>query len=178
MSKIDKLKRLLNDVNHPMSCGAELQDFTELAVELLPTLFEVLDGVTDVDENGLTGFWHKDGVFYLLPEISEEKSEIQITAENEEKIILATDKALSQHGWTLVGVNDGEDFIRHDDINKALEDIFAVEESYIYYTKDGKRKCVYLILGNGNYGLDVISDYSTGNGFDEIIDAVLENLGD
>lgn len=77
------------------------------------------------------------------------------------KVILEGKK----HGYTF-NVNNGGDTYELPgptaDHKIVLDTMFATDEEYLYFFKDGKR-CgwVWFIYGNGNGGLDVISDYTT-----------------
>lgn len=67
-------------------------------------------------------------------------------------------RALKAKGWTITGVNDGQDLIRTSLESAAIEAIFSVDNSSVYFQhKSGKRGRFDVVLGNG---IDVIPDCS------------------
>lgn len=79
-----------------------------------------------------------------------------------ERYIVETliDRALAE-GWKLDSVFDSEEYIKTRTREKALDAIFAVDESTVRFTKDDSPlRGVFIVLGNG---CDVISDYSAPN---------------
>lgn len=77
------------------------------------------------------------------------------------KVILAGRKA----GFTFNVANGGDHPELPDptnDVRNILGAMFATDDEHLLFYKDGKRVgWVYFIYGNGNGGLDVISDCTT-----------------
>jgi hypothetical protein len=80
--------------------------------------------------------------------------------ENEKRLYRALIDHLEQRGFKLHSVNDGEEIHEVNAHSKAEEVVFSVDESWTFFVKDGDRHYVYIILGNGNDGYDLIADYS------------------
>lgn len=77
------------------------------------------------------------------------------------RIILDGKKA----GYTF-NINNGgdENELKEptDNVKLLLDTMFATDDEHLLVYKDGKRYgWVYFIYGNGNSGLDVVSDYTT-----------------
>jgi hypothetical protein len=82
----------------------------------------------------------------------------------ETQIIQATVNALRAHGY-LLGVNDGEvtTIKRSVDVREVLRAMRTTDEDYLLVYSSMTRArigWVRFIYGNGNDGLDVISDYT------------------
>lgn len=88
----------------------------------------------------------------------------------ERRIVANLISHLNSRGFIIVAVDDGgdeEEVITDNNMKEAMEAAFAVDEAtliFVYHeNKPGTiRYEVDLIFGNGNDGLDVISDHSTG----------------
>lgn len=105
----------------------------------------------------------------------------------EQAIIKALIAFLDGRGFKPTFVFDGEENVKCDNADKAMEAITAVDESWLHFKArrgvlgSGARKDhgVYLILGNGE---DVISDwrYSDGDadGFSKAMDAFTAMIDD
>jgi hypothetical protein len=76
-------------------------------------------------------------------------------------------------GFTLFGVNDGEEVIKADTVEKAREVIYSVDDSTVIFKDSrGKRLGVLVILGNGQ---DVLSDWHDDEGpFDAALSRVCD----
>lgn len=98
------------------------------------------------------------------------------TMRNEAKIVRHMTEKLAEAGWVLFETDDGGESIKTTTADEAIDVMHSVDESFIRYAKDGKVKTVYAITGNGNDGWDLIADYSTGDGFDDVLDAVNEKI--
>lgn len=77
------------------------------------------------------------------------------------------EQMLTQFPYVVVDYDRGFEEARKihlkEEIDEAMDDVFACDE--VWLMADGNRKdgfgaFVYLIFGNGNSGLDVITDYS------------------
>ena len=99
----------------------------------------------------------------------------------ERDIVWALCHHLDAAGFGLTGVYDGEDLIRLTDPKEAMEHVFNLDECSLRFKFRGmlgerhKTMGVALIMGNGNDGLDIISDYSSPEddqtGWDAAMDA-------
>lgn len=80
---------------------------------------------------------------------------------NERMAIRELIRIASDAGWNLVGVNDGEELhlISHEPT--VLDHIFSVDESKMYFAKEGIRASVFIVLGNS--GAEVIADYGSSD---------------
>lgn len=88
----------------------------------------------------------------------------QAQQETERRVIAQFIGLALQHGFTLHSVSDGED--RHDvsTLEQALEHVFSVDDSWIYFTPPPTspspvRHCVYISLAVE--GWLAIADHST-----------------
>lgn len=79
--------------------------------------------------------------------------------EIERKVVRHMIRTLKANGWVLdcIDNGDGED-LKVDTETEAMEEIFAVDEARVYFTKGGKTHGVFLVMGNDGY--DVICDHS------------------
>lgn len=114
----------------------------------------------------------------------DDQREIALWTRNEREILANLIAHLNRHGFIVEKVYDGgEDVHCLDDMKAALEAIFAVDESAIWFrgASGPKRYCVTVILGNGNDGLDVISDHSvpaaTSDGKPHPFTAAMDEFG-
>jgi len=80
----------------------------------------------------------------------------------ERRIVLSMIEHLVEQGFVLVEASDGEERIKPKDNMEAMEHVFGVDESHLYFQKPGfKSHWIFLVHGNG---VDIISDYSFTNG--------------
>lgn len=96
--------------------------------------------------------------------------------ENEKRIYRKLVSMLAERGWNLINVSDGEEIYLVTKVEEALEHVFAVDESWTYFTNGTKTHVVYIILGNGNDGYDMLSDHSLADDddFEASIDTVYD----
>jgi hypothetical protein len=88
--------------------------------------------------------------------------------EVERAIVRATIEEAEKQGWTLYRVSNGEEIVRTDSHEAALEAAFACDEAHLHFgTSDGQEAWVFIVLGND--GWDVICDYTLS--FNAVIDA-------
>ena len=94
----------------------------------------------------------------------------------ERRIVANLIAHLYAYGFTVVAVDDGGDedeAIPPGDTKAAMEAAFAVDEATMWFKRtDGESKSRYavaLIFGNGNDGLDVISDYTDSPMFSAVM---------
>ena len=90
---------------------------------------------------------------------------IEARQEAERHVVTKLIELTLQHGFTLHSASDGEE--RHDvsTLEQALEHVFSVDESWVYFTPaptspSPVRHCIYIVLGNE--GWDAIADHSLG----------------
>ena len=87
--------------------------------------------------------------------------------EEERKIVAFLFNTMSQHGWHVDYIFDGQDNVRYVEWTEAkvLDTVFSVEEATISFVKSTGRECVrrnvYIVLGNS--GWDCINDHSLFN---------------
>ena len=90
----------------------------------------------------------------------------------ERRIVKGLVEHLKAAGFELMGLNDGEEEIETTDLKEAMEHIFNLDESHIYFKSPaGQKHWIFLVHGNG---VDIISDYGVpkvSDGFDEAMDA-------
>lgn len=90
----------------------------------------------------------------------------------ERRIVQGLVKHLKAAGFELYSVNDGEEEIETPSVKGAMEHIFNLDESHVYFKSPaGKKHWVFLVHGNG---VDLISDYGSPvvpDGFAEAMDA-------
>lgn len=94
----------------------------------------------------------------------------------ERRIVANLLSHLEVHGFVCKQVDDGGDDLEEvDGMKDIMESAFAVDEATLIFTDthpDARRTYeVDLIFNNGNDGLDVISDHSTGGRFSEAMDS-------
>ena len=87
--------------------------------------------------------------------------------EEERKIVAFLFNTMSQHGWHVDYIFDGQDNVRYVEWTEAkvLDTVFSVDEATISFVKStgrGRiRRNVYIVLGNS--GWDCINDHSLSN---------------
>lgn len=92
--------------------------------------------------------------------------ELDDRMQNERDIVWALCHHLAAAGFGLTGIYDGEELIRLTDPKEAMEHVFNLDECSLRFKFKGMlgerfpTMSVVLILGNGNDGLDIISDHS------------------
>lgn len=97
----------------------------------------------------------------------------------ERRIVANLIAHLNAHGFSVVAVDDGGDDLEEitdNNMKEAMEAAFAVDEATLLFRDfrnppDKHKYEVDLIFGNGNDGLDVISDHSTGGRFGPAMDS-------
>lgn len=97
---------------------------------------------------------------------------------NEAKIIRRLLRTAKKNGWAFE-VYEGEDlaFERGDHIENAIKSLGSTGQDWIrFYDSENKKVGVaWFIYGNGNEGLDCLTDHSSDEGkFDQL----MEELGD
>ncbi len=85
---------------------------------------------------------------------------------------------LARAGFALTGASDGEQRKRTTDAKEAMEVVFSVDQSWLYFRNPAHAKghTVCIILGNADDGSEVAADYSVGDGFDDAIGELTDAL--
>jgi hypothetical protein len=96
--------------------------------------------------------------------IAKHAPSVRRRAELEYQVIVALLSGCRKAGFTVVGVNDGESTHVTRTTADVLRIAFDLDESTVYFTRDGKRHWVYLVMGND--GWDVVSDFGWDGGDD------------
>lgn len=104
----------------------------------------------------------------------------------ERRIVANLIAHLGKAGFSVHSVNDGEELTAVNDMKSAMELVFAVDEASLRFHKTGSKKSktarglnsdawhgVLLIFGNGNNGLDCISDWNFYDGDRDGFDAAM-----
>jgi len=94
----------------------------------------------------------------------------------ERKIVWNLCAHLKNNGFDVVGVYDGEEYTKVSDAKSAMELIFNLDDASLRVRKPGfSEHGIYLIMGNGSGGLDLIADYNWSNddpdGFEKTMEA-------
>ena len=73
------------------------------------------------------------------------------------------------HGYAVTKVNDGEEIVKCSTETEAMDAVFAVDESHIYFKhpEEPKGHCAFIVLGND--GWDAIADNSMGGKWDAVM---------
>lgn len=105
----------------------------------------------------------------------------QVRQEIERKVVRHLIRAMKEAGWKIAKINDGgepdEDIISPNE-TEAIDTVFSVDESVIYFSKQEMIRAATIILGNDGY--DCIADNSCSNpaltddDFEAIMDEVQE----
>lgn len=74
----------------------------------------------------------------------------------ERRIVAALIAHMGEHGWTPLEVSDGDETMQAADAKAAMELIFNLDWARLWFTKDGARHWVLLVMGNG---CDIVSDW-------------------
>jgi hypothetical protein len=94
----------------------------------------------------------------------------------EAKIVRSLIRDLKAEGWIATSVYTD----MHEDVRtetQTMDCVFSVDESTITFSKDGKRRGVLVVLGNG---CDVIADYNVSrdesDGWNALMEATTDAL--
>lgn len=79
----------------------------------------------------------------------------------ERKVVRKLITSMSQHGWAVDSVDDGEMVFHNPSDADVMKAIFSVDESWIRFKKGSMSRSAFIVLGNS--GLDCICDYDTSN---------------
>lgn len=92
----------------------------------------------------------------------------------ERRIVFNLYKHLEANGWLVTSVYDGEEFTATTTYKEVMERVFNLDECSLRVTRADKaipkdattpvEYGIWLILGNGSNGMDLIADYTFSNG--------------
>ena len=87
----------------------------------------------------------------------------------ERKVVRHLIRTAKAHGYTLTKVNDGEEVVKCRTEAEAMDAVFSVDESTIYFRRPSEPvgHCAVIVLGND--GWDAIADNSEGEGWDGVM---------
>lgn len=87
----------------------------------------------------------------------------------EKRLVAKLLEVAKAHGYECVAVDDGEERIPVDSDADAMEAVFAVDESCVYFIhpQEKARHVAFIVLGND--GWDAIADCSTGGKWDAVM---------
>jgi hypothetical protein len=88
----------------------------------------------------------------------------------EARVVRHLMRTAKRHGYRLVRVFDGEEYVKTTTEREVLDAVFSVDISTIFFKhpEEPKGHCAVIVLGND--GWDCVADASTGG----LWDAVLE----
>lgn len=107
-------------------------------------------------------------------------NKLKVPSDNERIIIREILKRAFAYGCTAAVSYDAgydiDELVYTSDIDKVMKDIQACDEEHIFILrKDWKNPgYIYVIYGNGNNGLDVVSDYTIK--LSPYVDTVLDDI--
>lgn len=89
----------------------------------------------------------------------------------ERKVVRHLIRTAKDHGYAVTKVYDGECMVKVAGETEAMDAVFSVDESRIYFKQPDQPKghCAVIVLGND--GWDSIADNSQGEGWDEVMKA-------
>jgi len=89
----------------------------------------------------------------------------------ERKVVRHLIRTAKAHGYAVTKVWDGGEMVRVKNETAAMNAVFAVDESRIYFKHPAEDKghCACIVLGND--GWDAIVDASMGERWDAVMDA-------
>jgi len=105
----------------------------------------------------------------------------QVRQNIERKVVRHLIREMKKAGWSIAKINDGgepDEDILHPNETEAMDTVFSVDESTIYFSKGELIRCAVIILGNDGY--DCITDNSCSNpkleedDFEKVMDQVQE----
>ena len=87
----------------------------------------------------------------------------------ERKVVRHLIRTAKQHGYAVTKVYDGEEMVKCKTESEAMDAVFSVDESTIYFKHQDQPKghCAVIVLGND--GWDAIADCSEGELWDDAI---------
>src|SRR5580765_3942124 len=106
---------------------------------------------------------------------------VSVGGHNERRIVAAMIAHLDRAGFSLTTVYDGEENTRVHTAKAAMELIFNLDEASVRFRKSAKTPIhgVLLIMGNGNNGQDIITDWNysedDADGFNAAMNAFIDD---
>ena len=87
----------------------------------------------------------------------------------ERKVVRHLIRTAKAHGYQLKAVWDGGERVKCDLESEAMDSVFSVDESTIYFKHPDELEghCAFIVLGND--GWDAIADNSQGGKWDEVM---------
>lgn len=87
----------------------------------------------------------------------------------ERKVVRHLIRTAKKHGFAVTKVYDGEEMVKCRTETEAMDTVFSVDESTIYFKHPDQPKghCALIVLGND--GWDAIGDCSEGELWDDVI---------
>jgi hypothetical protein len=89
----------------------------------------------------------------------------------ERRIVANLIAHLSERGWMVCSVDDGDERTDVTNAKQAMELIFNLDDVNVFFTNGNRTHRVYLVLGNG---LDIISDHTYAAIQDDDFDASID----
>lgn len=84
---------------------------------------------------------------------------------------------LGRAGFELCAVNDGDETLKVSTPQEAMELIFGVDEAWLYVRKQaGKKRWIFLVMGNADDGSEIITDYGYSEGDPDGFSAAMESF--
>lgn len=95
---------------------------------------------------------------------------IEQRMETERKVVSHLIQTAQKHGYNLTSVDNGEERIKLSTEQEAMEHVFSVDESHIFFKhpEEPKGHCAFIVLGND--GWDAVCDHSCGPGWDAVME--------
>lgn len=95
--------------------------------------------------------------------------EIHARMRSERAVIANLIDYLAEAGYAVRAASDGEQRHKVSDMKAAMEVIFSVDEAWLFvkHPDQARGQTIFIVLGND--GWDCVADYSTADGFDEIM---------
>lgn len=89
----------------------------------------------------------------------------------ERQVVRNLIRTAKKAGYSVVKVWDGAEMVKTPTERSAMEAVFAVDESRIYFKhpQEAKAHCACIVLGNS--GWDTIADASMGERWNPVIEA-------
>jgi len=87
----------------------------------------------------------------------------------EREVVAKLIEVARKHGYEIKKVDDGEDAVKCSSDAEALDTVFSVDESLMFFKHPDQPKphCAFIVLGNS--GHDAIADHSLGEGWDDVM---------
>ncbi len=99
--------------------------------------------------------------------MTEQQLQHRITIERQ--LVTQLIQVAQAHNYELRAVDDGEERLKVATTQQALDAVFSVDESSIFFKhpEEPKAHCARIVLGNDGY--DAIADHSQGGKWDAVM---------